>query len=135
MSWQDVQDNWKPLGSALTLLSTGYMGLRRIGGPRKLLLALRSQWNLNKVILDMDLDLARAKANEARALKGEAEANKRTEDLATTLQTMLSAVAAVKEAQASMTPSPSLSNVLTPPPATSTILPQKPIGPLDNLGR
>lgn len=99
MSMQELIDQWKWVGSAVTLLSTGVIAVRKVGGPRKVLLVIRSQWHLNLVILDKDSEIARLKANESRALKGEMDANARTEEIAATLQLMMVASAAVREAR------------------------------------
>lgn len=137
VSLDSIRDNWPWVGSILTVLSTCSLAVRRFGGPRKLALAIRSQWQLNLVVLDLENRLARAERAEARALKGEQEANDRADEAVTAMQTMLSAVSAVQEARAKgfLQISPPSSNAPTPPPATSTTLPTKRPGPLDILDR
>jgi hypothetical protein len=146
VSLDSIKNNWEVLGSALTTLSLGWAGLRKVGGPRNLLLAIRSQWRLNMVILDKDAQIAEAKAGEARARKEAAEArereaqanertaqaNARTEAVATMAQTILAAAGTIQDARERglLVTLPPSSNADTPPPAISSTLPPKPEGPL-----
>ena len=137
MDWESIQENWKWIGSLIAAL-TGLLTRRRWwDGFLQVLRAIRAQWHLNMTILDLQNELVQVKRSEERARKAEAEANDRTDELAATLQMMMTAGAAVQDARARgyLVTSPPSSLAPTPSPAPSSTSPPKQEAPMTVIHR
>lgn len=146
--WDWITTHVAWVGSVLTACLTLWTALRKLGGPWRVIRSVRSWWAPYKTILDLQDELDDWKVKERQAREAEAratkraesaevyadQANKRTEEIAATLQLMVSASTAVREAREKglIGTLPPSSPPLDPLPATSSISPLKHDSPRDH---